>query len=71
MAQATKAPEKVQKVFAQLLSARIAPVRTVGTALLGLTFITALSGGMVAGLDAGLIYNTFPHRGDDYLPSSG
>ena len=69
--QATKAPEKVQKVFAQLLSARIAPVRTVGTALLGLTFITALSGGMVAGLDAGLIYNTFPHMGDDYLPSSG
>ncbi|RLV83304.1 Cytochrome c oxidase assembly protein COX15 [Meyerozyma sp. JA9] len=69
--QATKAPEQVQKVFSQLSSAKIAPVRAVATALLGLTFITALSGGMVAGLDAGLIYNTFPHMGDDYLPTSG
>lgn len=29
-------------------------------ALVGLVFLTLLSGGMVAGLDAGLIYNTFP-----------
>lgn len=69
--QATKAPEQVQKVFTQLQSSKIAPVRAIGLGLLGLTFITALSGGMVAGLDAGLIYNTFPHMGDDYLPSSG
>lgn len=29
-----------------------------------------MSGGLVAGLDAGLIYNTFPHMGDDIIPSS-
>ena len=28
-----------------------------------------MSGGMVAGLDAGLIYNTFPHMGDDWIPN--
>ena len=39
--------------------------------LLVLTYFTAMSGGMVAGLDAGLIYNTFPHMGDDYIPSRG
>jgi cytochrome c oxidase assembly protein subunit 15 len=32
----------------------------VARALLVLVFITALSGGLVAGLDAGLAYNTFP-----------
>lgn len=68
--QASRAPDQVLRVFAQLQSAKIAPIRTMAAALLGLTFVTALSGGMVAGLDAGLIYNTFPHMGDDYVPSS-
>ena len=40
-----------------------------GLSLLALTFVTAMSGGMVAGLDAGLIYNTFPHMGDDWIPN--
>lgn len=34
-----------------------------------LTFLTALSGGMVAGLDAGLLYDTFPRMGTQFLPS--
>eukprot|EP01112_Ceratiomyxa_fruticulosa_P012195 TRINITY_DN3368_c0_g2_i4.p1 TRINITY_DN3368_c0_g2~~TRINITY_DN3368_c0_g2_i4.p1 ORF type:complete len:293 (+),score=32.71 TRINITY_DN3368_c0_g2_i4:379-1257(+) len=35
----------------------------------GLVFITALSGAFVAGLDAGLIYNTFPYMGGKLIPS--
>lgn len=55
--------------LAKLNNPALNPMRKMSLALLGLTFITAMSGGMVAGLDAGLIYNTFPHMGDDYIPS--
>ncbi|XP_012281417.1 cytochrome c oxidase assembly protein COX15 homolog [Orussus abietinus] len=34
----------------------------------GLVFLTALSGAIVAGLDAGLIYNTFPRMGEKWIP---
>ncbi|KAL6072197.1 hypothetical protein STEG23_017178 [Scotinomys teguina] len=37
-----------------------------GTA--GLVFLTALSGAFVAGLDAGLVYNSFPKMGDSWIP---
>ena len=33
-----------------------------------LILITVASGGFVAGLDAGLVYNTFPKMGDSYIP---
>jgi cytochrome c oxidase assembly protein subunit 15 len=33
-----------------------------------LVFTTAMSGGLVAGLDAGLIYNEFPYMGDGLIP---
>ena len=36
--------------------------------LVGLVFITAMSGGLVAGLDAGLIYNEFPKMGMGLTP---
>src|SRR5262249_51526005 len=36
--------------------------------LAGLVFITAMSGGLVAGLDAGLIYNEFPYMGLGLTP---
>ena len=36
--------------------------------LVGLVFITAMSGGLVAGLDAGLIYNEFPMMGLGLTP---
>ncbi|KAG8532721.1 uncharacterized protein KY384_002598 [Bacidia gigantensis] len=36
--------------------------------LAGLVFITAMSGGFVAGLDAGLIYNDFPWMGQGWIP---
>ena len=34
----------------------------------GLVFITALSGALVAGMDAGLIYNTFPKMSGKWIP---
>ena len=37
-------------------------------AVLGLAALTLLSGGFVAGLDAGLVHNTFPKMGDDWIP---
>ncbi len=36
--------------------------------LLGLIFVTALSGAFVAGLDAGLVFNTFPLMGGVLVP---
>ncbi|WP_423929344.1 COX15/CtaA family protein [Candidatus Palauibacter sp.] len=36
--------------------------------VLGLAALTMLSGGFVAGLDAGLVHNTFPGMGDDWIP---
>lgn len=68
--QATKVPEKVTTIFAQLNNPALKKMRVYGYGLLALAFITAMSGGMVAGLDAGLIYNTFPHMGDEYIPST-
>ncbi len=41
--------------------------RTVGLAVL--TSVTIISGGFVAGLKAGKIYNTFPKMGDDWVPA--
>lgn len=37
--------------------------------LAGLTFATAITGAFVAGLDAGLLYNTFPLMGDRVVPT--
>ena len=34
----------------------------------GLVFITALSGALVAGLDAGLLYNEWPYMGNGFMP---
>lgn len=35
----------------------------------GMVFMTALTGAFVAGLDAGLVYNTFPKMADRWIPS--
>lgn len=37
--------------------------------LMTLIFTTALAGAFVAGLDAGLVYNTFPKMADRWIPS--
>ncbi|MGE0726009.1 MAG: COX15/CtaA family protein [Alphaproteobacteria bacterium] len=44
------------------------PGRLAGPALFLLLAITMLSGGFVAGLDAGTIYNTFPTMEGDWVP---
>ena len=33
-----------------------------------MVYLTVASGGLVAGLDAGLIYNTFPKMGEQWIP---
>jgi cytochrome c oxidase assembly protein subunit 15 len=45
-----------------------APLSRPAAALLGLAFVTVLSGAFVAGLHAGLVYNTFPTMGGHWLP---
>ncbi|KAI3379932.1 hypothetical protein SNEBB_001312 [Seison nebaliae] len=45
------------------------PLSTLSHLSLQFTFLTALSGAFVAGLDAGLIYNTFPMMADRWIPS--
>lgn len=35
----------------------------------GMVFLTALSGAFVAGLDAGLVYNSFPKMADRWIPT--
>lgn len=64
-----KDPKAALEVFQQLDNPALKPLRRTTMGLVALTFITAMSGGLVAGLDAGLIYNTFPHMGDDIVPS--
>lgn len=44
------------------------PFRRLVTVLSVLVFVTAMSGGLVAGLDAGLIYNSFPYMGEGLMP---
>lgn len=47
---------------------RTAPLRRSVGAIAVLVFVTVASGGFVAGLDAGFIYNTFPMMGDGLVP---
>ncbi|KYG44211.1 hypothetical protein M433DRAFT_31376, partial [Acidomyces richmondensis BFW] len=44
------------------------PLRRAVVALAALSFVTAMSGALVAGLDAGLIYNDFPWMGGSLIP---
>jgi heme a synthase len=46
----------------------LAPFRRAAFGMVGLVFLTAMSGGLVAGLDAGLIYNEFPMMGVGLTP---
>ena len=52
----------------RLRNPRLRMFRSSVGALAVLTFITAMSGGLVAGLDAGLIYNEFPYMGLGLTP---
>ncbi|MDX8393494.1 MAG: COX15/CtaA family protein [Mariprofundales bacterium] len=45
-----------------------APLRSFTQLLVGIIFITVASGGLVAGLKAGFIYNTFPLMDGSFIP---
>jgi len=61
-------PEAAQKLFAALKHPHLRVFRRSVAALSILVFITAMSGALVAGLDAGLIYNEFPYMGVGLTP---
>lgn len=58
------------KQLEALRDPRLAFFRRSVTGLLCLVFTTVLSGALVAGLDAGLIYNDFPYMGEGFAPPS-
>lgn len=47
----------------------VARLKKFAHSAMALTFITALSGAFVAGLEAGLVYNSFPKFADRWIPS--
>lgn len=51
-----------------LASPALARFRRCALGVAGLVFVTAMSGALVAGLDAGLIYNEFPYMGLGLTP---
>ncbi len=63
-----KKPSSALKQFSLLHNPRLKPFRLACNALCFLVFCTAMAGGFVAGLDAGLIYNEFPKMGEGYIP---
>lgn len=65
-----KNPAAAVKEIAMLDNPAIRRFRLFGWGLFGLVFLTAMSGGFVAGLDAGLIYNSFPYMGETIVPPS-
>lgn len=62
------APSEGLKHLAALQSPILSTLRRSTTLLTGLVFVTVLSGALVAGLDAGLIYNEFPKMGLGLTP---
>lgn len=56
------------KLYSILGSSPVSRFRNVARALTGLVFLTAMSGALVAGLDAGLVYSEFPYMGESIVP---
>ncbi|KAL0941755.1 cytochrome c oxidase assembly protein cox15 [Colletotrichum truncatum] len=61
-------PVAASKALAALQNPAIKTFRRLSFALVALVFTTAMSGALVAGLDAGLIYNEFPYMGLGLTP---
>ena len=61
-------PQAGWSLIDKLQEPRLRPFRRSVAILAVLVFCTAMSGGLVAGLDAGLIYNEFPKMGIDWIP---
>lgn len=63
-----KDPTQAIETINTLKSPALSVFRKSIAGLLLLVFCTAMSGGLVAGLDAGMIYNEFPYMGDGLTP---
>lgn len=63
-------PARGQEILFRYLSPHLSVFRKSVVFLALLVFTTAMSGGLVAGLDAGLIYNEFPYMGTGLAPPS-
>ena len=61
-------PSESSKLLETLRRPELRRFKRLVTGLSILVFITAMSGALVAGLDAGLIYNDFPWMGQGLLP---
>ena len=61
-------PSTAATSLSQLRNPSLIPFKRATTLLCGLVFATAMSGALVAGLDAGLIYNEFPYMGLGLTP---
>ena len=61
-------PQTADATLRKLKNPSLRIFRSSVGALGALIFITAMSGGLVAGLDAGLIYNEFPYMGTGLTP---
>lgn len=61
-------PARGYENLLRLSSPRLSVFRKSVAGLAILVFTTAMSGGLVAGLDAGLIYNQFPRMGEGFAP---
>ncbi|MPC14131.1 Cytochrome c oxidase assembly protein COX15 [Portunus trituberculatus] len=60
----TNPPQAIKQVTTQAIK-----FRRLAHLTKGWVFLTALSGALVAGLDAGLVYNSFPKFADRWIPS--
>jgi cytochrome c oxidase assembly protein subunit 15 len=61
-------PARGYEKLLRLSSRNLSVFRKSVAGLALLVFTTAMSGGLVAGLDAGLIYNQFPRMGEGFAP---
>ncbi|CEJ91161.1 Putative Cytochrome c oxidase assembly protein COX15 [[Torrubiella] hemipterigena] len=61
-------PKAALSIVAALRNPAINAFRRSAFAVAALVFVTAMSGALVAGLDAGLIYNEFPNMGKGLFP---
>ncbi|KAL7270885.1 Cytochrome c oxidase assembly protein cox15 [Rhizina undulata] len=63
-----KSPSAALAEFRILANPNLRLFRGAVGVVTALVFVTAMSGGLVAGLDAGLIYNEFPYMGTGFIP---
>jgi len=63
-------PNRAMAFLDRLSSPALRPFRIATIALTALVSVTVVSGALVAGLDAGLIYNEFPWMGNGLTPPS-